>query len=231
MSRIHISTMVSLVVTLAVILLGSISIPVEASTAVSVGGVSSAKDTGCADLVWAHTRGANGNLLIVYGMSDHVSSPAITATYGSTAMSTGQGAVGDDYSTIMFFLDDITSDEDITINFTGCPGLSNRHWGGAVDFAGADTAPADGATDTGTGTSSSVTVSNVGDDDFVFDAIAEDNGSPSAGTNQTERWNLNQQGDYSGGSTQDGADGGVMSWSWGQSREFAHMALRIPHAP
>jgi len=68
----------------------------------------------------------------------------------------------------------------------------------------------------------SVTVGSVGADDLICDNVwYATEGVASAGANQTERYNTDYSGQrFSRGSTQSGADGGVMSWTGGLMFEW-----------
>ena len=74
-----------------------------------------------------------------------------------------------------------------------------------------------GATTTGTASPSSVTVGSVGADDLVVDNLfALTSSGATIGANQTQRDTENLTNSYYlHGSTQSGADGGVMSWTFG----------------
>ncbi len=101
--------------------------------------------------------------------------------------------------------------------------------GGAVDFNGAGTPDnADGATPDAA-TSTSLTITGDTADNFMFDVVAKDGGAPTEGVDQTADWNLGSGALEGAGSTQDGQDGGAMSWSSG-SDDWAHAACRIPEA-
>lgn len=105
----------------------------------------------------------------------------------------------------------------------------NQNIGGSVDFTGATTP--DNATGSIPDSVSSVSDTVAGDaaDNFIFDVIREPGAAPIAGADQTEQWNVAAGGERGGGSTQDGVDGGVMSWSNGTT-DWAHTACRIPAA-
>ncbi len=99
---------------------------------------------------------------------------------------------------------------------------------GAVSFTGAGSV-ADYTTASGSTTTPTVTVPNAGANDFIFDTCAGV-GTWSLGTNganQTSRWNLAASGNRGVGSTQDGADGGVMGWEQGTPDTWRCAALRI----
>lgn len=107
----------------------------------------------------------------------------------------------------------------------------------AYAFAGVlDTTPLVGAktASSASGTSVSDTVSGVVSDDYVLDVLCLDGTGHAAteGANQTERYDLETAaGQNTGcGSTQAGADGGVMSWSWTGSVPYAHIAVAVKAA-
>lgn len=107
---------------------------------------------------------------------------------------------------------------------------------GVFFTAAGDVVSADSATDSfnTTGTSLSATPGNVTTGDMVVDFVTVGQQlAIAAGANQTERGSDVDSGSYLriGCSTQDGADGGVMSWTTGsQSYGAALVALRIPDA-
>jgi hypothetical protein len=80
------------------------------------------------------------------------------------------------------------------------------------------------------GTSSSLTVPSVVSGDYLLDAITVDSTGHAivAGANQTEEYDdpIFSASD-TGGSSQAGADGGVMSWSWTTTAEFSHIATAL----
>lgn len=116
-----------------------------------------------------------------------------------------------------------TGSQTVTATFTnadGAPlGLS------AISFTGADqTTPAQNGTGaTGTSAAPSVTVAGTTADDFVVDVFMVPSGA-TADAGQTARANIDGT---IGASTQDGADGGVMSWALGESLAWAIAASRI----
>ena len=85
------------------------------------------------------------------------------------------------------------------------------------------------ATSTGTATSGSVTVGSVGADDLVVDALIT-NDAETVGADQTGRWDRINGFVEGVGSTQPGTAGGVMSWSWGSSKNFALGAMAFKPA-
>lgn len=92
--------------------------------------------------------------------------------------------------------------------------------------------PAQSSADTGT--SASNTVGSVASSDLLLDQISIDSTghSPTAGANQTAEYatqNLGAGTNEGRGSSQSGADGGVMSWTWTTSAPFSHVAVAIIH--
>ena len=93
------------------------------------------------------------------------------------------------------------------------------------------TTPTSDYTDDGrTATDPSVTVPNTVSSDLVMDALAHfdvDN-APTIGANQTLRVDFKAAGSHrTNSSSQDGADGGVMSWTLTQSKEFGLTGFNI----
>jgi hypothetical protein len=92
----------------------------------------------------------------------------------------------------------------------------------------------DAGTDSGSDTTVSTTVANAASGDLIVDALAV-NGNPAltVGANQTAHINAStgtSGGTMYGLSTQAGADGGVMSWTWTGSQRTAQVAFRLPAA-
>lgn len=197
--------------------------------AVAVGGVSSASGN-TASLAWAHTIGFTGNLLLVGLCLDDGITASGGVTYGATAMTLLAGSRIQNAGaavTEIWYLDNVLTSETITVSLSS----KSMAIAGAVDFSGADTAPDNVAGSSPDGVASvSDTVTGVGADDFVFDCIREPGAAPTVGANQTAQWNLAGGGERGGGSTQDGVDGGVMSWDNGTT-DWAHSACRVPVAP
>ena len=80
-----------------------------------------------------------------------------------------------------------------------------------------------------TSTSPSVTVPNATSGDYVFDVLAHlDLGNGTVGANQTVLFNFSGAGAFDfQGSRQDGVDGGVMSWTLSQSKEWAQTGFNV----
>jgi hypothetical protein len=101
----------------------------------------------------------------------------------------------------------------------------------AVSFTGVDqTTPIGTAvTASDSSTAPSATVASVTADDFVVDILGiAHSGTLTVGANQTQRANTTAAGFYKyAASTQDGGDGGVMSWSNSTSQAWASSAVPI----
>lgn len=84
-------------------------------------------------------------------------------------------------------------------------------------------------TNSGSGTSSSRTVPDVVTDDYVLDVISLDGSGHNAvaGADQTEEYDTTVAGCETASSTQAGASGGVMSWTWTTSCDFSHVATAL----
>lgn len=196
--------------------------------AVAVDGVSSGS-ANSSSLSWSHTLGTSGNLLLVGLCLDSGITASGGVTYGATSMTLlRRDSNSGDATSEIWYLDNITTSETITATLSA----KAQSIGGAVDFSGAQSPPdnANGDATVDSATSVSVTVSGVNADDFVFDCVRSPGGSPSVGANQTAQWNLAAGGERGGGSTQDGVDGGVMSWTSGGAQAWALTACRVPAA-
>lgn len=92
----------------------------------------------------------------------------------------------------------------------------NRHFVGSVSLTGVHQTVPCGTPNTASGTASpaTVTVAGVVADGMLCDALMmlTSLGPPSVGANQTLRFGQDDNSYFFRGSTQDGADGGVMSW-------------------
>jgi len=192
------------------------------AAAVTKGNTSSAQGT-TASLAWSHTLAAASDRVTV-GTGMNTIAGASGVTYGASSMTLvrrdSHASVG---TTEIWEISGVSTSETITVTLPS----SQNVIAGAVDWDGADTP--DNATGRliDTETSSSLTVTGDASGNFIFDVIFQRNGALTVGADQNEEWNLTQT-QESGGSTQAGADGGVMSWSWSSSDDGAHTACRIP---
>jgi hypothetical protein len=104
----------------------------------------------------------------------------------------------------------------------------------ATSFTGVDQTTPVGTAAIASGTSAtpSVTVSDATADDFVIDQLAITHSATlTVGANQTQRANFTAAGFIkTAASTQDGADGGAMTWTNGDSQAWAISAVAIKAA-
>lgn len=192
--------------------------------AVTKGNVSSA--SGNTDsLAWAHTLGGSSDVVTVGLSLDAGITASGGVTYGASAMTLlRRDDNPGDAVTEIWYITGVSTSETITA------GLSAKAQaiGGAVDWVGAATP------DNATGsipdavTSVSDTVAGDASDNFIFDVLREPGNAPTVGADQAEDWNIAAGGERGGGSSQDGVNGGVMSWSWTGSVGAAHTTCRIP---
>ena len=194
--------------------------------AVSKGNVSST--SGNTDsLSWSHTVPSGSNLVLVVGLC---LDDGITASGGVlfntseslTLLRRDQNA-GAAVTEIWYLVGPTVTTANIVASLSG----KAQNISGAVDFAGADTPDnATGSTPDVT-TSVSDTVAGSDADNFIFDCVRKPGAIPTEGADQTADWNIAAVGERGAGSTQDGVNGGVMSWS-STSDDCAHTACRIP---
>lgn len=105
-----------------------------------------------------------------------------------------------------------------TVTHTLASATPERQFLAVVSLTGVDQTTPVGtpaSTETGFDTSVSVTVGSVGSTDFLLDNLYVAGGSSAftVGANQTQRYAQTETDEHRG-SSQSGADGGVMSWSW-----------------
>lgn len=104
---------------------------------------------------------------------------------------------------------------------------TNKHSLGCVSLTGVGSV---GNVQSSVSTTSPIsnTVTGAGADDMVVDSVyGQLGGAPSVGANQTERVTQANGSDFLHQSTQDGADGGVMSWSQGSVDYWGHGAVNF----
>ncbi len=192
------------------------------SAAVSKGNNSSANGN-TDSLAWSHTLASGKDLVTVgVGVNSGVSSDGVT--YGASSMTLLRRDIhAAIVVTEIWYITGVSSSETITVSL---PSTQNVI-AGAVDWAGADTPDNALGGEVEDATSDSLTVTGDASDNFIFDVIFMQSGALTVGADQTAEWNLTET-QNSGGSTQAGSDGGVMSWSWSASSLGAHTACRIP---
>jgi len=104
--------------------------------------------------------------------------------------------------------------------------------GGIGMFNGAGTAPDNSIARNADADSSpsSLTVTGDAADNMIFDVISSVGNALIEGADQSVIVNTATGGERGGASYQDGADGGVMTWTWNETAAIAHSACRIPVA-
>ena len=199
----------------------------------TVGNVSSASANN-ATVQWVHTLGTGSNLVLVVGVCIDAGLTITSVTWDAdgvdqalTGLRTDSNP-GDAVSAIYYLVGPsvATGSSEVTV----ITSTKAQNIAGAVTFIDADTP--DGAVGSVPDSVESVsdTVVSPGADDFVFDCMRSPGGAITEGASQTAQWNIAAGGERGGGSTQDGVDGGVMSWSWSGAAGVAHTACRIPNA-
>ena len=200
--------------------------------AVTKGNVSSGAANN-ANIDFIHTLNASSTVLVVGACLDSTNSvnsvtwdlSGVAETFTSLRVDDN---VGDAHTEIWYLLNPSTAFDDGTIRIATTTKFQNI--GGCVGFLGAGTPDNQTGSVPDTVTSVSDTVTGDTADNFIFDCIRSPGGALTEGANQTADWNLAGGGEQGAGSTQDGTDGGVMSWSWTGNANVAHSACRIPES-
>ncbi len=202
--------------------------------AVALGNTSSASINNSTTLDFVHTLGTGSDLVLMVGLCLDAGITGSSVTWdgdgvNETLIQLRQDVnIGDATTEIWYFVNPSVASGSSEVNVV--LSAKAQHIAGAVTFTGATTPNNETGSIPEAVTSVSDTVSAVGADDFVFDVLRQPGNAPTEGANQTAAWNIAAGGERGGGSTQDGADGGVMSWSWSGANAAAHTACRIPAA-
>ena len=180
---------------------------------------------------WSHIMGAGANLLVVSLQLDgnsQASNVRWKAAGGDQALTllSRQPNIGVCVVEIWYLVDPDIETADIEVVVS----IKAQHGSAAADYSAAGTPDnvAQTAPDQVLGTS--VTVTGVGADDFVQDSGRHPAGAPTVGADQTIIHSTGAGGERVYASTQDGVDGGVMSWTWPAAQDAALIACRIPDA-
>jgi hypothetical protein len=202
--------------------------------AVTVGNISSSSGN-ITDLIWAHTIAAGTNKVLIVGVALAAGESVSTVIWDNgggeqqtlTNIHTQQNT-GSVRTELWYAVGGVSGTKNITVTCV----TKARLVAGGVDFSGATTPDNATGREEDAATSSSLTITAAGDDDYLVDMLAEDaNQNATQGADQAEYVDIASHASISGaGSTQDGAvTGDVMSWSFG-SADIAHSACRIPAA-
>jgi len=201
--------------------------------AVAVGNTSSGSGNS-ANIDFIHTLGTGADLVLVVGTSTDAAVTITSVAWDGDGVNESltflrrDDNIGDAITEIWYLVGPSVATGSSEVNVVASAKAQNI--AGAITFTGATTP--DNATGSVPDAVESVsdTVTGVGSDDFVFDVLRSPGNAPTEGANQTAQWNLATGGERGAGSTQDGVDGGVMSWSWSGAVGVAHTACRIPTA-
>lgn len=183
------------------------------------------------------SAGSNMVLVVAAVAEDGGLHDATGVTWNGTALTSLIRRVGTSFANVELFI--LKAPATGTFNIVGTWDAAGRH--GLIIFVleGVDqttTNRTPNGTNANTGTASSVTVASVAAGDYIVDVMNIDNTghSPAPGADQTAlhaTLNLGAGTNESRSSNQDGANGGVMSWTWGISQPNAQVAVAfIPAA-
>ncbi len=189
-------------------------------------------NNGAGAISWSHTVGSNDNrLLEVFLAFETGGSGTITASFEGAALTVYKSVTVSGLKLTLFHLTNPPSGAG-TISFSGLTALGGKDLiGGATSWHNVDqNSPLGTAvTDSGTGTAVSSTVTTASGEQIADAVGAVGDVTFAAGADQTaDRFLRKNQGTISAaGSTQAGADGGVVSHTISSSSVFAHIAAPI----
>lgn len=180
---------------------------------------SSSKAANTNSLAWAHTTGTDYERLLVVctGAGDAVAADRLVTgiTYNGQSLtkiredSSGAGAAG-----IWYLINPDSGSNTVTISFTGtCTGVT----GGAITLSRAKQSGQPDANNgaNGTSTTPTVDVTTSADNCWVIDSVSCQAQTPSVGSGQTSRWNEEEGGLRSAGSTEGPkTPAGAVTMSW-----------------
>lgn len=199
--------------------------------AIAIDAVSSTTCDGCSSITISHTCSGADRLILVCVSYDPDDFETITGvTYNGVSLSSQiQVNEGDDaHAEIFTLVAPATGANDAVVTFSAA--LRRQAVVGVISLTGVDQSTPVTATASGNGLagSSSINVASA-TDELVIDCIAgEQTTSFTAGAGQTERWNLNDSSfTYGAGSTEPGATTTTMSWTFGSSDYYAHVAVSV----
>ncbi|KKK64976.1 hypothetical protein LCGC14_2978790, partial [marine sediment metagenome] len=192
---------------------------------------SSGTGEGVTSVTVEHTVASNADRLLLVGLSTDVAEDGVT--YGGAAMTLlGEASISAVVGSVFYYLlNPATGANDIVASFVASGNMivEATSWYG-VDM---DTPFGTMVGDTGTGTAVSVTVVTEAGDVVVDCVSANDGPTVAEGADQTEptAGGATVASKMTGGwSYQAGADGGVMSWTLGTSKQWASVAVPIKPA-
>jgi len=198
---------------------------------------SESASVGTVTLSFTVTTGAG--ILVVAAIVDVATdvNPVITTNQGDTftALSGGEviAAAGNQALAVFYVLNPTVATHTLTNTWDGGGSLSTTGAIIAATFDGLNSPNiTDAGTDSGSDSSVSTTVANAVTNDLIIDFFAvNSNPAITVGADQTQRVNAStgtSGGTMYGASTQPGANGGVMSWTWTGAQRTAQVAVRLP---
>jgi hypothetical protein len=199
---------------------------------VAAGNSSSGAGNGVAIFSWMHTVGPGANKLLVVGVSRRAYSANTTVSYMGYALTrlawAQQGYWDYPRVELWYLVNPMVGTGVISVN---C-GVIDYAEGGAVDFGNVNQASPFGATGTGSGAGGPASVTIAADyGDLVIDVVGYAGGAAgTAGSGQTEKWNLTSDTNWrGGGSVKEGAGAVGMNWTV-PSGGWAQVAAQVKKA-
>ncbi len=170
----------------------------------------------------SHTLAGSGRTVVIY--IGHKNTRTVNSvTYGGVACTLLGSAQNANAGTHIYYRENVSVSGDAVATFNN----SRETFLTVIDYGGNDTPTDYNSATATTGTSSSVTVSNASTDDLIEDCLLTGK-TGTAGADQTETSSPTTVGGIRfKTSGQDGADGGVMSWTFGDTYS-SQSACRIP---
>jgi hypothetical protein len=192
---------------------------------VSVESVGAGSSTGNGSSInWSHTiGGSNRHVIIGIGLSgSSVSTVTVGATSCSLITSSNVGTGSENVELWETDSEPATGANTVTVT----TGAKTRMEANSINFQGVDTTgPTSGIqTNTGTSTSSNVTVTSSAGD-MVTDVFRCDN-DPTQDASQALQWNITGGGKFTEASTEAGAASVAMDWTFA-STDFAHAGINL----
>lgn len=198
---------------------------------VSVGNISSA--TGfSSSLTWVHTLGTGSDLVLVVLMGTAGARTVTSVTWDADGVNQSltqlrrDENVGFAGTEIWYLVNPSVATGSSEVSTVESAGAHVQ--GGAITFLGATTPDNAAGSNADAVTSASDTVAGDAADNFMVDLLRA-NTTHALGADQTLAFTEIQESDRTSGSTQDGVDGGIMSWTF-SSADMCHTACRIPAA-
>jgi hypothetical protein len=190
-------------------------------------------------LTCASVVGSGGNIVVALVTWRQNAAQTVTGvTYGGAAMTHCANPSGDTWPLVIdggavdcyYYLNPAGT---ASVVWTFSATITGSSQGGALVFSGVDVSGTPIGTiqssEVASATATATSDVTVDADDMIVDVVMQrDSAVLTIGANQTERSNNNAAGSIQGRtSTQDGADGGAMSWTIGAATNFAHASIPL----